>query len=196
MSLGPFDPSDTPLHKQTARQSPLDPNVSLDDEDEVSIELTSAHDTDRSSKSVIGLGFPPAISQKRPTSSILNAHSHVAQPSPPPPYGPVPSTLAMSTSPLVSVSTPPTQDVETNPLEASPGPNVYGGDEEEEYLRRRRATDAAKALGLAIQCSPSASSLDGSGEEVMDEAEIRKQLRQMRHRLKTRDNGASPCSWT
>jgi hypothetical protein len=166
----------------------------MDDEDEVSIELTSAHDADRSSKSVIGLGLPAAISQKRPTSKILNANNRIAQPSPPPPYGPVPSTLAESTSPLVSVSTPPTQDVETNPLEASPGPNVYKEDEEEEYLRRRRATDAAKAMGLAIQCSPSATSLDGSVEEMMDEAEIRKQLRQMRHRLKTRDNGASPRS--
>jgi LmbE family N-acetylglucosaminyl deacetylase len=64
-------------------------------------------------------------------------------------------------------------------------------DEEEEILRRKRATDAAKALGLAMQSSPSMST-DGSTEEGMDVEEIRIQLRQMRRRLRTRDRGELP----
>lgn len=182
MGLGPFDASETPLHKQAFRQ-PRSPLMSPTDEDEVSIELSA----DRSvGKKTIGLGLPTVMSSSSPMSEMIKGKGRIAQPTPPPPYGPIPSALP------ATVSTPPTQDIEDDPLESSWTDSRIDADEDEEHERRRRATDAAKSLGLVIQLSPSATSLDGSGEDMLGEEEIRKRLRQMRSRLKSRDQGKWP----
>jgi hypothetical protein len=154
------------------------------EEDEVSIELQNISEPDRATGNV-GLGLPSSLSLKQFTSTSKVIKSGVADgtahPSPPPPYGPDSNRLPSHTA---VVATPPTQDVDLDPLRTM-------DDEEEEILRRKRATDAAKALGLAMQSSPSMST-DGSTEEGMDVEEIRIQLRQMRRRLRTRDRGELP----
>jgi hypothetical protein len=162
------------------------------DEDEVSIEL-QGDVSERASKGVVGLGLATVSSRQR-TSTIVKTAVDAAQPSPPPPYGPV--LLSQIDGRLTSVSTPPTQDIDDDPLECVPMKSVQGDaiedEDEEEDMRRQRAMEAAKSLGLAMRFSPSKMSSDGSGDELMDAEEIRKQLRQMKRRLKIRDHGMSP----
>jgi len=136
---------------------------------------------DADGKGVMGLGLSSSISSQS-TSTITKdgTGQDTAQPSPPPPYGPVPTT---SLGPL---STPPTQDID-DPLD-----NVDESthEEDEEEQRRARAADLAKSLGLTLQ-SPSKLSTDENEEDGLDAEEIRKQLIQMKRRLKVRDHGMS-----
>lgn len=172
--------SDTPLQKRLYARC-HDSGANTTEEDEVSIEL-GVSKPEHNAKGVIGLGLPHTISPKLPTSSILknSAPDNNAQPSPPPPYG-LPGVLGDR---VASVSTPPTQDVEDDPLESVASSST--AEEDEEDLRRRRASEAAKSLGLALEFSPTT---DGSVEEGLDVEEIKKQLKQMRRRLKDRDHG-------
>jgi type IV secretory pathway VirB10-like protein len=136
-------------------------------------------------KEVVGLGLSSSIPAQSTSTIIKNETSHdIAQPSPPPPYGPVPVT---SLDPL---STPPTQDIEDDPLDNVHTESTHEEDEEEQ--RRERAADLAKSLGLAL-LSPSKLSTDENVDDGLDAEEIRKQLVQMKRRLKIRDHGMSDC---
>jgi len=136
---------------------------------------------DADGKGVMGLGLSSSITSQSTSTITKDGTSHdTAQPSPPPPYGPVP------TASLGPLSTPPTQDIE-DPLD-----NVDESthEEDEEEQRRARAADLAKSLGLTLQ-SPSKLSTDENEEDGLDAEEIRKQLIQMKRRLKVRDHGMS-----
>jgi hypothetical protein len=131
-------------------------------------------------KEVLGLGLSSTIASQ--STSIITKDGtgqDLAQPTPPPPYGPVPVSLG-------PLSTPPTQDIE-DPLDTV-DESTHEEDEEEE--RRARAADLAKSLGLAL-LSPSKLSTDENVEDGLDAEEIRKQLIQMKRRLKVRDHGTS-----
>jgi hypothetical protein len=69
-----------------------------------------------------------------------------------------------------------------------PGP----GFEVEERLRAKRATDAARAMGLEMDFGAGAAaegeSTEGSEVELNAE-EVRKKLREVKKRLRQRDNG-------
>jgi len=129
----------------------------------------------------MGLGLSTSISSQSTSTITKDRTGHdIAQPSPPPPYGPIP------TASLGPLSTPPTQDID-DPLE-SLDESRHEEDEEEE--RRARATDLAKSLGLTL-LSPSKLSTDENEEDGLDAEEIRKQLIQMKRRLQVRDQGTS-----
>jgi hypothetical protein len=166
--------SETPLSRQMYQRR-HDSSSVMEDEDEVSIELQR--------KDVVGLGISSSITSGRTSTISKNSAGHdIAQPSPPPPYGPVPLTS------IHPISTPPTQDIDDDPLD-----NVQPSqmdEDEEETLRRERATDLAKSLGLAL-LSPSKLSVDESTEDGLDPEEIKKELKQMKRRLKIRDHGKS-----
>lgn len=146
------------------------------DDDETSMELPGGK--------VIGLGL--SSSMKAGSSSTVTkdvTRSDLTQPSPPPPYGPIPL------SQISLVSTPPTQDIDHDPLDQVHTEQIADEDDEE-IQRQERATDLAKSLGLKLLSPPKLSTED-SVEESMDAEEIRKQLRQMKRRLKVRDHGMS-----
>jgi len=129
----------------------------------------------------MGLGLSTSIPSQSTSTITKDGTGHIiAQPSPPPPYGPV------SIASLGPLSTPPTQDID-DPLE-SVDESRHEEDVEEE--RRARATDLAKSLGLTL-LSPSKLSADENEEDGLDAEEIRKQLIKMKRRLKIRDHGKS-----
>jgi hypothetical protein len=131
-------------------------------------------------KEVMGLGLSSSITSQSTSTITKDGTGHdIAQPTPPPPYGPVPVSLG-------PLSTPPTQDIE-DPLD-----NVDESthEEDEEEQRRARAADLAKSLGLAL-LSPTKLSTDENVDDGLDAEEIRKQLMQMKRRLKVRDHGMS-----
>jgi hypothetical protein len=134
-------------------------------------------------KEVMGLGLSTSFPSQSTSTVTKDGTSHdIAQPSPPPPYGPVP------VSSLDPLSTPPTQDID-EPLDNVGAESTHEEDEEEQ--RRERAADLAKSLGLAL-LSPSKLSTDENVDDGLDAEEIRKQLIQMKRRLKIRDHGMSP----
>jgi len=135
-------------------------------------------------KEVIGLGLSSSLASER-SSIITKSAVEITQPSPPPPYGPVPF------STLEPVSTPPTQDIDDDPIDSLPPAEVDEDAEEEQ--RRERAMDLAKSLGLAFH-SPSKLSTDENMEDGMNMEEIKQQLKQMKRRLKVRDHGTSTCT--
>jgi hypothetical protein len=131
-------------------------------------------------KEVLGLGLSSTIPSQSTSTITKDGTGHdIAQPTPPPPYGPVPVSLG-------PLSTPPTQDID-DPLD---NVNESTHEEDEEEERRARAADLAKSLGLAL-LSPSKLSTDENVEDDLDAEEIRKQLIQMKRRLKVRDHGTS-----
>lgn len=135
---------------------------------------------------VVGLGLSSPFASSSTSTIIKDTTSlDIPQPSPPPPYGP--TTLTS----LEAASTPPTQDIDDDPLD-----NVHlesnhdENEDEEEEQRRERAMNLAKSLGLDF-LSPSKLSTDESVEDGLDAEEIRKQLKAMKRRLKIRDHGMS-----
>jgi len=132
-------------------------------------------------KEVMGLGLSTSIPSQTCSTITRDKTGHdIAQPSPPPPYGPIP------TASLGPLSTPPTQDND-DPLESV---DESRHEEDEEEQRRARATDLAKSLGLTL-LSPSKLSTDENEEDGLDTEEIRKQLVKTKRRLKIRDHGKS-----
>jgi hypothetical protein len=181
--------SDTPIQKRghARRHDSSDDTM---EEDELSTEVGVSKLVEIP-KGVIGLGLPHTISTTLPTSTILksSASESNVQPSPPPPYGP----SGLLGDRVASVSTPPTQDVEADPLEHTSETSHDHEEEDEDSLRRRRASEAARSLGFALEFSPTT---DGSMEDGMDMDEIKNQLKQMRRRLKDRDHGElNVSSW-
>lgn len=163
--------------------------VSTHDEDQVDAELSHQSPALRKSTSMknIGLGLPSAFTtlsgfakNEKPTSGATK------EPSPPPAYGHL-----LPSRDGLAVNTPPTQDIEHD------SPNAYFSQSidsaQELQMRRRRATDAAEAIGLQLDFSPEdqhvEDDIDGLGEE-----EIREQLRIMKRQLDLRDNGESPST--
>lgn len=58
----------------------------------------------------------------------------------------------------------------------------------EDKLRQRRATDAAKAIGLDIDFGASASD-SGEESEGLSDTDAKQRLKSVRKRLRQRDNG-------
>jgi len=158
-------PSETPLYRQSCTRKPQSSPAAVDN------------------KEVIGLGLSSSLASER-SSIITKSAVEITQPSPPPPYGPVPF------STLEPVSTPPTQDIDDDPIDSLPPAEVDEDAEEEQ--RRERAMDLAKSLGLA-SFSPYKLSTDENMEDGMNMEEIKQQLRQMKRRLKVRDHGMLTC---
>ena len=165
--------------------------LSAHDEEEVDIELSHPSPTLRKSTSMknIGLGLPSAFATLSGSIKTEETLSHDGEkgPSPPPAYGPLLSNGGL----LIAVNTPPTQAIEHD------SPNAYFSQvddpAQELQLRRRRATDAAEAIGLQLDFTPeeqhASDDIDGLGEK-----EIREQLRIMKRQLDLRDNGSYPST--
>lgn len=185
------------------------------DEEAVDIELgmSKASPALRKSTSMksIGLGLPSAFTTMSGFNKDESADDGSKRPSPPPAYGPLLSgsrtgqdgnevglELGLGLGLGVPINTPPTQDIEHD------SPNAYFSQAQaqvqvldptqELQIRRRRATDAAEAIGLQLEFSPEIET-EGqqAGDEIdnLGEEEIRQQLRIMKRQLDLRDNGQS-----
>lgn len=150
-----------------------------------------------------GLPRPASTRPFRPASLVLDNIARQeaippAQASPPPPYGqdlPSHSNIRRSANPDRSrderggTGTPPCQDSartsNTPSLDRDPDE-----DHSEEALRLKRATEAAKAMGLDIDFGMS-SNASASGDESDDlpGSEVKRKLRDVKHQLKQRDQG-------
>ncbi|RXK37562.1 hypothetical protein M231_05187 [Tremella mesenterica] len=122
------------------------------------------NDSVRSRPSQVGMGLP---------SSLRTSLSSDAQPSPPPPYG----------QDLPHDSTPRREEREGR--ERTQGTPA---DTMEERLRMRRATDAAKALGLDMEFGFDTEPGTPSSEIGLTEDEIKAKLSEAKRLLKRRDN--------
>ncbi|KAK4687516.1 hypothetical protein P7C73_g2593, partial [Tremellales sp. Uapishka_1] len=115
---------------------------------------------------------PPA--EKRQQKKVLaqlglGKPLELPQPSPPPPYG-----QDLPSPDAVMQQTPPRPDSE---------------DSTEDRLRARRATDAARSMGLEVDFGlADDEGVDAGSEGELGEAEMRMKLREMRRQLKQRDN--------
>lgn len=167
----------------------------------------------------IGLGLPSAFTTlsgfTKDKEQCMDSGNGDKRPSPPPAYGPLLSGsgtgrdegglgLGLGLGLGVAINTPPTQDIEHD------SPNAYFSrvqaqaqdldfdleieldPAQELQLRRRRATDAAEAIGLQLEFSPETEGQQaGDDIDALGEEEIRQQLRIMKRQLDLRDNGKS-----
>lgn len=129
-----------------------------------------------------------------------NTHIPLAQASPPPPYGQDLPQASTGTSATTSIDPGPTQRSGTAPHQDSGHPSRRTSstpsiqsvrDHSEEGLRQRRAADAAKAMGLDIDFGSGTASASGEESEDLTGSEVKRQLKNVRRRLRQRDNGMS-----
>jgi hypothetical protein len=132
----------------------------------------------------IGLGLPGTLSLPIPRTA---REVEAPQPSPPPPYG------NDSVHPPQPATTPPGQDSEIPHHSAhSPGPSVQSTKstgEVEERLRVRRATDAARAMGLDMDFGSGEDAESVGSEGSLSDGAVRHRLREVKRQLRRRDNG-------
>lgn len=131
-----------------------------------------------------------ATSSNHPSSSTAKLQSQLnAQPSPPPPYG---QQLPDITHPSTESreSTPQLNEVPEQAERETSQDRLW---EQEEQLRARRATEAARAIGLDMDFGANSGG-DEDSELEEDEAELRRRLRSVRKRLRQRDKGKSPIA--
>lgn len=136
-------------------------------------------------------GTPTAIPSDMSTET--RSHNGQAEPSPPPPYGPSFQTLDAVEEMIAP--TPLRQD--SGSSRHSSMSSVAGTERiREERSRIRRATDAARVMGLEVDFGASGSeSREWSmgSEDDLSEDTLRAQFMEMKRKLRRRDNGTSFC---
>ena len=150
------------------------------------------HATMPSKRRPLGLGLPSPLTSHADLSTMDSSND--VEPSPPPPYGPtVPSTSDIGDG--QPATTPLRQDSGTKSRQSSMSSRASSADSYrlEERRRARRATDAARLMGLEVDFASSSESRNWSprSEEDMSEATMRARILEMRRQLKRRDTGVS-----
>ncbi|KAK8866006.1 hypothetical protein IAR55_001157 [Kwoniella newhampshirensis] len=144
----------------------------------------------------IGLGLPSSL--HLPGCSNTDTLTQ-AEPSPPPPYGQQLPHMDMPTvqpTPVTNPThTPPRQDsgILSRRSSASPSEDAADQLQVEEHLRARRATDAARAIGLDVDFGLGQNlkvnvEEEMGSEEELDESAVRDRLREVKWLLKRRDS--------
>lgn len=145
----------------------------------------------------VGLGLPSPLSSRNNLSSSVDPSE--AEPSPPPPYGSkLPSSPAI---PDVQVAPTPLRQDSGSSRRSVMSSRESSVDKSriEERLRARRATDAAKAMGLEVDFGTSGSEArewEASSEGDVSEHTLRMKLLEMKKQLRRRDTGMNPLPLT